>query len=75
MDWKSILKMVLSIALPVVYSAIKAQNPSLPIMENEFIELVMWIVAASVGGWEMMKMRVNAALKRQDSSYEKLVAK
>lgn len=52
MDWKSIVKMTLAIALPVIYSIIKAKNPDLPITESDFIELIVWIVGSAIGGYQ-----------------------
>ena len=75
MTWKDYLYMILSIALPVIYTAIKAQNPDIPILENNFIELILWIVGSAINGWEMQKAKIISLLKRKGMTYESLVSK
>jgi len=56
MSVKDYIIMVLSALLPLVYSLIKAQNPDIPIMENEFIELILWIVGSALNGMKINKV-------------------
>ena len=70
MDWKSILYMFFGAMLPVIYAAFIKQNPSFPLTQVDFVETILWILGAIVGGWNAMKIKVNyMMLKKQGKTY------
>jgi len=52
MDWKPLLKSILAIVLAAVYSALKAKYPDFPLVQSDFIEVVLWAIGGIVGGWQ-----------------------
>ncbi|HEY4756403.1 MAG TPA: hypothetical protein VIH28_10135 [Ignavibacteriaceae bacterium] len=58
MDFKAILKTVLSVLLPVAYSMIFANNPDFPLAEFEFVELALYLIGGILGGWTIQNHRV-----------------
>jgi len=59
MDWKNVLYLFLSIILPMIYQIGIANNPSFPLSESQFINTVIWIIGAIVGGWNLRTLSVN----------------
>ena len=56
MSIKDYVILVLSALLPVAYSLIIARNPELPITENQFIELILYIVGSALASWKINKV-------------------
>ena len=70
MNFKEILKMFLSALLPVLYAGFIKHNPSFPLSQVDFIETILWIVAAVIGGWSVKAMVVNyQTLKKVGKTY------
>lgn len=53
MEWKSFLKALLAVVLPLLYSLLLKWAPDLPIPEAQFIELIIWAVGLLIGGWQL----------------------
>ena len=47
MDWREYVKMVLAALLPIAYYLIKSKNPDFPLMEEKFVELIIWIIESA----------------------------
>jgi len=76
MDWKSILYMFLGAMLPVVYASFIKHNPSFPLTQPDFVETILWILGSLVGGWNAMKLNINAKLlKKEGKSYAEFIGK
>lgn len=68
MDWKPLLKMFLMSVLLGFYLILKALAPDFPLTQDSFIELVLWIVAFAVGGWQAKTLNYNLKIKRYDDA-------
>ena len=74
-DWKALLKLLLSVVIPTVYTMIKTKYPDFPIGEERFSFFIVWIVGALIGGWELHKAKVKQLLTAKGLKYEELVEK
>jgi hypothetical protein len=52
-EWKPILKALLLVVLPVVYSLIVGWNESFPIAQDEFIAILLFLIGLPIGGWQL----------------------
>jgi len=55
MDWKSLLKAMLGILIPMAYSGFIGKFPSFPFSQAAFGDLILWIIGLAVGGWQLSK--------------------
>ncbi|MDH3267338.1 MAG: hypothetical protein OEM46_00645 [Ignavibacteria bacterium] len=67
MDWKAFFKSLLGFAIPFIYSWFTSHNPGFPLVETDFVALVIWIVGSAFGGWEALKIRMKL---KTGKSYE-----
>jgi len=63
-DWKQILKGIIGVIVPVIYSLIVASFPDFPLADEQFLELILWAVGLLIGGWQLNNARKVAQLKK-----------
>lgn len=51
MSWKNLLRVILLALLPVVYGLIKSLYADFPLNQQQFVDLVLWVVGQLIGGW------------------------
>jgi len=56
MDLKSMLKAIIAVIIPFLYSALIGKVPDFPLTGDVFLQLVLWIVGLAVGGWQANKV-------------------
>jgi len=56
MAWKPILKAILAVLIPALYTALISKYPNLPLTEAQFVALVLWFIGLFVGGWQASKI-------------------
>ncbi len=62
MNWKDYLRMTLAALLPLTYSLFIKNNPDFPLTEEQWLETIIWIIGAFIGGWESMKFKIRKIL-------------
>jgi len=60
MNWKLILKTLITPVLALVYTYLQAKYPDLPWTSSNFIEQVLWLIAVAIGGWQANNFLVKA---------------
>ena len=67
--WEILLP-IFTILIASAYSAIKIKNPTLPIVESDFVELVLWIITSAISGIAGMRLKIKLRLDKRGKSYE-----
>jgi len=62
MNWKDYLRMTLAALLPLAYSLFIKNNPGFPLTEEQWLETIIWIIGAFIGGWETFKFKIRNIL-------------
>lgn len=66
MNWKIILKTIITPVLALVYTYLQGKYPDLPWTQSNFVEQILWILSVAIGGWQANNLKVEIKSKRND---------
>ena len=67
MNWEYV-KMILAALLPILYNAILAKNPDLPIDLDTFTKTILYVLFGAIGGWQVLRLTIKSKLKKTSKS-------
>lgn len=59
MNWKLILKTLITPLLALVYTYLQSQHPDFPWTSSDFIEQALWLISVAIGGWQTKLYFIN----------------
>lgn len=58
LSWRNILYAVLGVILPLIFKEIITADPEFPLTQEIFVNLVLYLLAFLVGGWNLVKLGI-----------------